>query len=280
MAQWTLESNPTQPNPSDRESSLKVFIRLSLLAGCLVAAPAIAAPPALPDGADKLEFSLGLTRGTNSLFKGVLLHSRTEALIAANYERGRFFANTQTGVGYKLLNTDTLTVGVSANYLLGRREASESRYRGLGDVSASLAAYGYFEWQPVKDLITVYGNLAQSLRRSSGMQGNVGTTLACPLGPGVYAFLDYALGAADARYMQAYYGVTGAQSAGSGYAVYSPAAGHLSSALSVGVQADLNERWSLLIGVGSTRLGGNAAASPMVKDRSQPSANAFVTYKY
>ena len=226
------------------------------------------------------ELSLGLTRGTQSYFRGVLLSPRTDPLIVANVEKGRWFASTVNGAGYKLWHDDSLTLGVSANYMPGRREASEARYRGLGDVAGTLTAYGFFEWQPVREVLTVYGNVAQSARRATGRLTTLGATLALPLAKDVYAFVDGSANFADAAYLQSYYGVTAAQSASSGLARYAPSAGSLNNSLALGLQFDFGSQYSVVASAGNVRMSNAVLGSPMLAQRSYASVNVFLTRRF
>jgi outer membrane protein len=254
--------------------------KLSLLvsATCLgIACQAQTTPQ--PDNG-KLEVSLGLTRGTQSLFKGVLLRPRTDPLIIANWEKGRWFASTVNGAGYKLVHEETFTLGVAANYMPGRYEASEVRYRGMGDVSGTVSAYGWFEWQPVREVLTVYGNVAQSTRRSTGRLATVGATLALPLVKDVYAFVDGSANFADAAYLQSFYGVSAAQAANAGLARYAPSAGLLNSSLSLGLQFDFGGQYSLVASLGGVRNGNPVVSSPLAPQRTTASANLFLTRRF
>ena len=228
----------------------------------------------------KLELSVGGVRGTQSFFKGVLLQSRTDPLIGIELARGRWFASTLNGVGYLLADSPTVSVGLSANYMLGRKENREPRYRGLGDVDGSAAANSFFEWRPVKDAVTVYGNVLTATRSQNGTLATLGATLGLPVTPKLSAFVDVYVNWADSRYAKAYYGVSTVQSVASGYASYVPKGGFLSSTPSVGLDYEVDKHWHMSGFVGATKLAGLAANSPVVTNRSQPVAAVLVTYKY
>ena len=247
-------------------------------AACLGVACQAQTSPATEDA--KLDVSVGLTRGTQSLFKGVLLRPRTDPLIIANWEKGRWFASTVNGAGYKLIHEESFTLGVSANYMPGRYEASEVRYRGMGDVGGTVSAYGWFEWQPLREVLTVYGNVAQSTRRSTGRLATMGATLALPLVKDVYAFVDGSANFADAAYLQSFYGVSAAQAANSGLARYAPSAGVLNSSLSLGLQFDFGGQYSLVASLGGVRLGNAALGSPLQPQRTTALVNLFLTRRF
>ncbi len=251
------------------------------MASACFAATSVHAQMGTPDADTwKLELSVGAVRGTQSFFKGVLLQSRTDPLIGIELARGRWFASTLNGVGYLLADSPTVSVGVSANYMLGRKESREARYRGLGDVDGSVAANGFFEWRPVKDAVTVYGNVLTATRSQNGTLATLGATVGLPVTPKLSAFVDVYLNWADSRYVKAYYGVSATQSVASGYASYAPKGGFLSSTPSVGLDYEVDKHWHTSGFVGATKLAGLAANSPVVTTRSQPVAAVLVTYKY
>lgn len=227
----------------------------------------------------KLDVSLGAVRGTQSYFKGVLLRSRTDPLVVIDAAKGRWIASTVNGVGYLLADDPSFSVGLSANYMLGRQEANDLRYRGLGNVSGSVGGYGFFEWRPVKDAVTVYGNVLRSTRAQSGTLATLGATLALPVTQRLSGFVDVYANWADQRYIQTLYGVTAAQSVASAYPAYAAKGGLLGTTPSVGLNYNMDKHWDVLAYVGRTRLSSPVAASPLVQNPSQPVAAVFVKYQ-
>lgn len=262
-------------------STFALLLNRAAFVGACLAATIVHAEMGSPDPDTwKVELSVGAVRGTQSLFKGVLLQSRTDPLIGIELAKGRWFASSLNGVGYLLADLPSLSVGVSANYMLGRKEGREARYHGLGDVAGSAAANGFFEWRPVKDAVTVYGNVLTATRSQNGTLATLGATVGLPVTTKLSAFIDIYANWADTRYAQVYYGVNAAQSVASGYVTYTPKAGMLSSTPSVGLNYEWDNHWHVSGYVGATKLAGFAANSPMVANRSQPVAAVLVTYKY
>ena len=71
--------------------------------------------------------------------------------------------------------------------------------------------------------------------------------------------------------MQAYFGVTPAQSQASGFRAYTPKAGVRKFDLSVNTEYALTQDWKLQGSLLLTQLTGDAADSPLVKRKSNPS---------
>ena len=232
---------------------------------------------------DKLHFelTLGSVQGTQSYFKGVLPQSRTDPLIVIDLSKGPWFLSTTNGLGYLFVDSKEFSAGVSANYMLGRKQSHASAYAGMGDVDHSISAYGVFEWRPIKDAVTVYGNVARSLRSQDGTLAQLGVTLGFPIYGKLAGFFDYNSNWADSNYTQTYYGVTAGQSVSSGYAPYAAGGGRLSSTPSLGLYYPINANLALAGYVGRTRLFGAAADSPVVQGKpSQPVSALAVNYKF
>lgn len=236
--------------------------------------------PATGPEESKLQISAGLNRTTNSLFKGLLIQSRTDPTIDIEYERGPYIASMQNGLGYKLVSTDALSLGISANYMPGRHEVYDTRYRGMGNVSGTVSAFGYFEWRPVKDVVTVYGNLARSLKSANGMVGNLGGTLGFPVVGQLNGFVDVYMTWGSSAFNQTFYGVNTTQAASSGYAVYNATSGTISTTPTVGLVYEYSKQWSVLGYAGRNKMSSGLSASPLVAKPSQPVAALLVTRNF
>jgi len=86
--------------------------------------------------------------------------------------------------------------------------------------------------------------------------------------------------AANARQMKAFYGVTPAASAASGFAVYEPGSGWQNAAIEVVGDWRIAARWHFIASLAYQRLLGGAERSPVVQTANQPSALAGVVYDF
>ena len=80
--------------------------------------------------------------------------------------------------------------------------------------------------------------------------------------------------------MESYFGVNPAQSSASGHARHHAEAGIKSMDFEVGVIYLFAENWALNAQVGYSRLSGDAAESPIVKDASRFSGGLFLSYGF
>lgn len=80
--------------------------------------------------------------------------------------------------------------------------------------------------------------------------------------------------------MRTWYGVSDRQSANSGYRRYNPKGGLESVGLGASWVLPLSKEWSWTVAAEARRLYGDAADSPIVKERNQYSIGTMVTYTY
>jgi outer membrane protein len=78
--------------------------------------------------------------------------------------------------------------------------------------------------------------------------------------------------------MRSYFGVDAGQSARSGYAVYEPSDGLRDVRLNASLSYSIDPHWSLIGTLAATRLVGDAADSPIVRDKT--ALNGLVGARY
>jgi outer membrane scaffolding protein for murein synthesis (MipA/OmpV family) len=167
------------------------------------------------------------------------------------------------GLGLDLVNGDTVRASASLRYDTGRKESSNSGLAGVGNIPS-----------------TVRARLAANLRlngpwrlgaswnfdlrdRVGGNYGDVTGSWEHALGTHSTVSLGASLVLADSRHMQAYYGITPAQSARSGYPVFQAHGGLRDGNLFANLRRDIGDDWTLLGGAAVSRRLASAAASPL-----------------
>jgi outer membrane protein len=186
------------------------------------------------------------------------------------------------GLRLGLLEHDRLRIGLAGD-LRGPRDESDSRdLRGLGDVDW-MAEIGVFAEIWASDVLRLSGELRRGIGGHEGIMADLGVDYvvrpepawALSIGPRV------AFGSDD--YMDTYFGVTPAQSAGSGLPVYDPDGGLRSVGLLASAQVALTQSWNLLGYARYDRLMGDVADAPLVRfrgSRDQFSAGAGLSYSF
>jgi len=227
-----------------------------------------------------LQVSAGLIGLQSREFAG---GSRNEAravpVLDAQWSNG-WFAGTTNGVGINLSRTPGLAYGVRLTADLGRKASDSIELRGLGDVDAAVEVGGFANWRVTDSLSLVSSIRYGSGNDKNGLVAHLGASHRLALAPDWSLGTQLMVSVANKEAMRSYFGVSAAQSAASGRTAYSPSAGMRDSRFSM----TLMHRWSpqvnLMLGASYTRLLGDAADSPVVRDKAYPSFVGGVTYSF
>ena len=181
-----------------------------------------------------------------------------------------------TGLSVDVIQHGNLRLGVKGGYEIGRKE-SDSRYlKGLGDIDNGGAVGGFVTYDAGP--IQAYGKIDKTLGGSNGLVGTVGVKASYQYEK--FMFSAEASGLwADENHMQAYFGVTKAQSAQSGLNSYDAKAGFKRVDLKASATYAVNENWAITSVAGVGILTGDAKSSPVVKKDVQPFGMIGVAYQ-
>ncbi|MDH0868036.1 MipA/OmpV family protein [Mitsuaria sp. GD03876] len=210
-------------------------------------------------------------------------------LIALEYAHSSgFFAGTLRGVGYATA-VGPVTLSAAVAYRGKRSEKkkdgigfdSGSKYlNGMGDVKGSVtghlsASYAVLPW------VDVQLHTEQPLtNRDNGALYSLGVS-AKLLADGKDTWtVGLGATAADRKYMQTYHGVTAAQAARTGYAVFTPKSGFHQVEASASWQRQFTKNWSVIGSVGVQRLVGDASKSPLTRRATSPTGYVAVGYTF
>ena len=224
---------------------------------------------------DDLEVKLGLGAGLAPDYHGADKHKfRVLPLIDANYRD--IVRLTGSTLRVSLYQTDNFRAGLLANYRSGRDEDDSPDLVGLGNVGKSLEMGGFVQWRH-NDLL-LRGRIAADV--ASGHEGLVATAQA---EHGIWRSEDERIAVlagvsamwVSGNYMQRFFGITPTQAQAAGLPVFNAKSGFRDISGRVVSRWRLSDDWSLLGLVRYGRLLGDAASSPLVKQRG--SANQVVT---
>jgi outer membrane scaffolding protein for murein synthesis (MipA/OmpV family) len=190
------------------------------------------------------------------------------------------FVSSGDGLGVNVIRGDTYRAGVAIGYDVGRNAHLSGRLNGLGNVEAAPEARLFAEIAVLPFIFNF--NLRRALGGHDGVIGDVGAYLPIIGTEELVVFVGPSVTFANRRYMQAYFGVSTAQAAGSraNFTPYS-AAGGLKS---IGVGADaiyhFTERWFVDADIALQRLADSAGNSPIVQDKNQLGVSVIVAYEF
>jgi len=195
----------------------------------------------------------------------------------------------QRGLIWNVVESGRFRFALVAQFDPGRKDKDTStlnptpgdkRLAGMGNVQASTEAGVGFGYGPV--MLVARQSLGERGQKRGHNGAQVDLTVEIPWSLSDRFSLRFAFGAtwADRDYMQTYFGVTAAQAQATSFSVYRLKSGCRKVDASVGAEYAIAPSWSLQANVGFSRLGDEAAASPLVGRRSGASAALAVAYAF
>lgn len=204
------------------------------------------------------------------------------------------FLNPRNGLGVRLYDDHGLTVSAGIGYVFGRDESDSRDLRGMGDIDDAAAVN--LKMKYAVGPVAPYVGISRHLGDIDGTLVEVGVGGIVPLalmtggmnspgmGEGGLKGPALQLGVsatwADGDYMEGYFGVNPVQSAASGYARYDAESGFKSVDFVFGVIYPIAENWVVNARGGYSRLLGDAADSPIVRDDGRFSGGLFLSYRF
>jgi MipA family protein len=191
--------------------------------------------------------------------------------------RDRVFVSAVEGVGVNLIATDVLHAGAALYPDLGRKESDGALLRGMGDVGSTAEARAFVRYSGLP--VTLDAKIHRRLGAGQGGLAELGTSYGWLVSSRLGLLVGASLTWMDDAYAKTFFGVSSVQAARSGLSVYQAGAGLRDVAATLGYQVDLGGPWGLLGRVRVSRLVSDAAASPVVAQKTQPSFGGFLTYR-
>jgi MipA family protein len=188
------------------------------------------------------------------------------------------FADPINGMGYSFEPQGGLEYGLRVNLETGR--SVETTLPGFAKIKARPNP-GVFANYSVNDKLTLRSALRLGMGEGADggllhLGGSYKVFQAGFFGVSLNAFLKYA----DSNYMQSYFGVSPAQSAASGFKAYQPAAGFAAAKVGLTAGTPLSRQIFVFANVSVQRLMGDAANSPIVSQKTQPTAFIGGVYSF
>ncbi len=178
------------------------------------------------------------------------------------------FLSFRDGLGANLIRSGTLRAGPVVKYRVGRDESDDSALRGLGNVDGTVELGGFLRYGlgPVE----LGAELRQGVNGHEGTVGELSARWSTALSPTVRLGVGPEVAFADAQFMQSYFGVDARQAARSRLRRHDPDGGFYRIGVGGFVGWSVAPGITLGLNAGVARLLGDAADSPIVKDRGDP----------
>lgn len=184
------------------------------------------------------------------------------------------------GLGLDLNRSDTFRVSLGLRFDNGRSESDSEALRGLGNIRSTVRARLALQWRPDAHWLYRAAWSVDAFGRGGGNFGETSIAREQRVSPATTWTVGGGFSLAGDRYLQTYYGVNEAQSARTGYPVYTPGFGLRDASLFANMRSELNHRWVALGGISATRLLGPAADSPLTRKASNVAVNAGLAWNF
>jgi len=225
--------------------------------------------PFLPDfkTTEGYKFRLGAVAGVTPAFEGSNEYRFRYAPTLDITYRDRLFLNS-TRFRINVLPSGDIRGGFQVQYRSGRKERVSSDLRGLGDVGAAWVVGGYVEARFGTTILSA--DITRDIASGQGWAANL------LVGQGFYQDDNTTLGAgvethwAGGKYMNAFFGISPAQSAASGLPTYHAGSGFKDVGLILYWSQDLTKHIVMENVVSLRRMVGSAGDSPLVVERGSP----------
>lgn len=197
--------------------------------------------------------------------------------------RDRFFISTGEGLGVNLVSTPHWRAGVALTYDFGRRGQDDPAHlRGMGNINFAPEAKLFVEYIVSKDVpLVIRANIRRALGGSDGWIGDLGAYLPLPgSSETFYWFAGPTVTFADSRYMNAWFGVSPAQAAASGYRQYDAGAGIKSYGAGISAMWFIDKHWLATADAGIVQLVGSARNSPITQKSTGATFDLSLNYLF
>jgi outer membrane scaffolding protein for murein synthesis (MipA/OmpV family) len=191
-----------------------------------------------------------------------------------------WFTGVTNGIGYNFSASPHLQYGLRMTADLGRKENRTNALHGLGDVDPAAEGGAFFNYSTPQG-----GFITSSVRYGSGSDHkglivDIGVGRSIAIGSNWRLTTGTGITLANTHYMQTYFGVTGVQSAASGYDAYSSGAGVRDVRTTVALTYSIDKRISVTAAVSASSLLGDAKNSPLTRKRTSGSGIVAISYAF
>lgn len=191
-----------------------------------------------------------------------------------------WFAGFPRGVGYNFSTDPRMQYGLRVTLDMGRKVSTSTALKGLGDIGVRPEMGAFMNYALTRQL-----KLDTNVRYGAGNDSrgallDLSLHYHIPLAENQFVTVGVGTIYANSSYMQSYYGVNPAQSASSGYKVYTPGAGMREIDLTASYTYKLNRQWAIITGATLGQLGGTVTAAPMSRSSTHNSVYLQTNYTF
>ena len=237
--------------------------------------------------AEEASYTVSLNVGTRPRYAG----SSQSTLIGgpgvrADFGNGWFIDPLQGGAGYAIRFLNGMFASGALSYDPGRTDHNtfgrpgSDHLKGMGNVKGSLLGV-FTVGSKIVGEATASATLEVPLtHRERGWSGHLDLNTPVVSWGTDKITVNPSLHFGSRKYMQTYFGVTAEQSANSGFAEYSTNGGLQAASVTVAWTHVFSSHWALRTAVGTSRLLGNAAKSPIVQNKQGYFVGTGIAYTF
>lgn len=188
--------------------------------------------------------------------------------------------DVERGLDAELVRRGPVRVNLALRFDPGRQQSDSAQLAGMGDIKATLRTRLGLRWQPAPRWSVSLASSVDSLGRGGGYVVDAGVARSFVIDARQRVIVGASMAAAGARYLQTWYGVNAAQAAASGYAPYRARAGLRDIGAGATWRIEINPQWAAFTALGTTRLLGAAADSPLTRQTNSFSLTAGLARRF
>jgi MipA family protein len=266
----------------------KIHHRLSTI--ILAAGLAWAAPNAFAQAFDAVRLSSAAPGQSGGSVAGAVIAAyeyqgsdqrRTLVLPILSYQWANgWFAGVTNGIGINFSGSSQMQYGLRLTADVGRKESRTNALRGMGDIDPAAEAGAFFNYFFPQGLFLTSSVRYGAAVNNKGLVVDLGAGYSTAITPSWRLTAGTGITLTNARYMQSYFGVTNAQSAASGYAVYSAGAGARDLRANMALSYSIDQKTSVTAALSASSLLGDAKKSPLTRKRTSETAIVAITYAF
>lgn len=233
-------------------------LALSLIATLAFATPALSQDAAI-SGIDSIEFDFGIGAIAKPKYPGADDHEVSPWATLRNLRIGTY-GGRDSADGFSILpNFD----------IMGPRdEDDDDALEGMDDISRAYEAGVKLAY--TRDGLSTYGTVRKGFGGHHGVVGELGVKYDFATSDKWSFQAGVEAGYGDSKLNETYFGVSAKEAANTGYSEYKPGGGFNTAAAILEARYQLTEKTALLGEVRFLRIVGDAADSPLVQDKNQP----------
>lgn len=262
---------------------IPVVVMLSIALPVQAGAGPDAAPSPSPDlkGAARTQgnsdhLTLGAGVAWVPRFQGADAY-RVQPLPLIDVKWGRFFARTGKGIGVDVIETPTLSAGISINWMQGYDSSDVPD--GIRELDSALGARIFFS-KKFEGMTATVAITQAVTEEDRGLTVNVG--VAYPINATERLSITPSIDTtwANGKYMNSYFGIDAVEAAASGLARYQPSSGFKDVSFRLGINYRLTDSINLVGSVGVLHSLDKATKSEIVEKKTNPIALFGMTYTF